>query len=142
MIAAGIEAGLRLLGSANGRYRTATLLDHREHTYGHPLAEAHRSVACTEHIAATRMLCEAMAEGLVLYDHGDPRTAEDWRRDGERAARAFAIGVAFAESLEERAHLRRRADQARREAMEEGTRITVVEPTPERPALRVVGAVS
>lgn len=137
MIAAGIEEGLRMLGRANAHYRTGHLIGARGLDYFHPLAEAHRNVGCKLHIAATRTLCEAMAEGTALYDHEDPRSPEDWRREGERAARAFAIGVAFAESLEERAQLRRRADAARREAMSESTRILVVEPH-ERPALRVV----
>lgn len=121
---------LRLMGQANRHMRIGYNLADREHDRRHPLSEAHRRVANRLHRASTDALGEAMADGLMLYERDDRRTPEDWRREGERAARCFEIGLVFAESLEERAHVRRLADAARRERLEESTRVTIVEPIP------------
>lgn len=117
-----------MIGQANRHYRIAHLIANREDDFFHPLARAYRDVSLDLALRANDLLREGMTDGTDLYDRGDHRAPDDWRREGERAARCFEIGVAFAESLEERAQVRRRADSARREAMESSTRILVVEP--------------
>ena len=107
MNAAEIAEGLRLIASANARWRTATLIDWREKGYRHPLARAHREVSHRESNAGVALVRSGLTEGTALYRLDDPRTPEDWRREGERAARCFELGVAFAEALERQALARR-----------------------------------
>ena len=123
---------MRAQGRANAHYRTAFDLQEREKDWHHPLAAAHLHVATSFAVDAGELFRRAMRDELMLYERDDRRRPEDWRREGERAARCFTLGVAFAESLEATARLRRRTDSQAREARAAGERLGVVDPRPPR----------
>lgn len=97
-----IEEGLRLIGRGNAHYRIGRMVQVRSGDGRHPLALAH---ARAGHKAIVRGKVEIVdALGFMeAFQTGIVREPAEWRRDGERAARQFGLGVMMAEALEARA---------------------------------------
>lgn len=114
---------MRQMGRSNALYRASAVVEQREGDFFHPLADKFRDASCEVSIKAADLFRRATRDELALFTTADKRTPEDWRREGERAARCFEFGAAFVHGLEQRAQLRRRVDAAAAEVMLGGIRV-------------------